>query len=218
MQPRFSFDNIDLHNWPRAQHFDFFSRFASPGFQLIVPLKLHGLADKAKQQQIPFSAALLYALQQAILDYAPMRMRLVDGKPVTFHGNHISSVVLADDQTFRFAYLPQTDGFDAFCTMYKAAVERAKQLPFYSEDFAYNEGRADVVYVSTLPWHNFSGFRHAEFNTHNAQGIPRFVFGKQDCTQDTLPLAIDVHHGLMDGLHVHEFVQVFEQELASLSF
>ena len=37
------------------------------------------------------------------------------------------------------------------------------------------------------------------------------------CTVESMPLNIDVHHGLLDGFHVAQFINVLQQEIDSLA-
>jgi chloramphenicol O-acetyltransferase type A len=46
--------------------------------------------------------------------------------------------------------------------------------------------------------------------------IPRFAFGRaeRDGARLWLPMSVEVHHALMDGVHVGRLVQEFEAVLA----
>jgi chloramphenicol O-acetyltransferase type A len=87
--------------------------------------------------------------------------------------------------------------------------EKAKSQPLFSDAFAQTEGQADLIHISVLPWLNFSAFSHA-FSDDQSLGIPKFVFGQYDKYTGTIPLAIDVHHSLMDGLHVAKFINTLQ--------
>ena len=43
--------------------------------------------------------------------------------------------------------------------------------------------------------------------------VPKMAFGKlvQQGEQWRMPLSVEVHHGLMDGLHVGQFLQTLQQ-------
>ena len=72
--------------------------------------------------------------------------------------------------------------------------------------------KADLIHISVLPWLNFSAFSHA-FSEGESLGIPKFVFGQFDKHTGTMPLAIDVHHSLMDGLHVAKFINTLQNKV-----
>jgi chloramphenicol O-acetyltransferase type A len=67
------------------------------------------------------------------------------------------------------------------------------------------------LYLSILPWLDFSSFSHARSAKDNL-GIPKCVFGRLDKQTGELPFSVEVHHGLMDGLHVAEFIQEIETQ------
>uniref|UniRef100_UPI0038F5DD0E CatA-like O-acetyltransferase n=1 Tax=Streptomyces galilaeus TaxID=33899 RepID=UPI0038F5DD0E len=65
---------------------------------------------------------------------------------------------------------------------------------------------ADLLHISVLPWLDFMSFSHA-FSQADNFGIPKLVFGKFNAKTGTMPFSIDVHHALMDGLHVAKFIE-----------
>ena len=67
---------------------------------------------------------------------------------------------------------------------------------------------------STLPWLRFTAFTNA---IPRPDGIPRIVFGKvfADGASSRMPMGIEVHHGLVDGIDVARFVERFEAHAAT---
>ena len=74
--------------------------------------------------------------------------------------------------------------------------------------------REDVIYHTTLPWISFTSFAHAR-NKGRGDSIPRIVFGKFTSVNERvlLPISVEVHHALMDGLHVGRFLTRLEEAL-----
>ena len=68
-----------------------------------------------------------------------------------------------------------------------------------------------LVHFTTLPWVHFTSFEHAR-NWGREDSIPKVAFGRIDAdgTRQWLPMAVEAHHALMDGLEVGRFVQGFE--------
>ena len=89
------------------------------------------------------------------------------------------------------------------------AGRQAKSQPFFSEDFQQNEGKLDTLHISVLPWLSFTSFNHA-VHLPNESGIPKLVFGQYDKSSGEMPLSIEVHHALMDGLHLAKFVRLLQ--------
>ena len=63
---------------------------------------------------------------------------------------------------------------------------------------------------------HFTSFSHAR-NWKREDSIPRFAFGRAQAegAHLWLPMSVEVHHALMDGVHVGEWVQRFEAALAA---
>lgn len=74
-----------------------------------------------------------------------------------------------------------------------------------------NTWRPDVIRYSALPWFAFSEMKHAG-SIRTGDSVPRISTGKltQENGRYNLPLSITVHHGLMDGRDVAEFLQNIE--------
>jgi chloramphenicol O-acetyltransferase type A len=75
--------------------------------------------------------------------------------------------------------------------------------------------RDDVIYHTTLPWISFTSFAHAR-TKGRGDSIPRIVFGKfiNEADRMMMPISIEVHHALMDGLHVGRYLARLEEALA----
>jgi chloramphenicol O-acetyltransferase type A len=75
--------------------------------------------------------------------------------------------------------------------------------------------RDDVIYHTTLPWISFTSFAHAR-TPGRGDSVPRFVFGKftKENERVIMPFSVEVHHALMDGLHVGRYLTRLEEALA----
>jgi chloramphenicol O-acetyltransferase type A len=74
----------------------------------------------------------------------------------------------------------------------------------------------NVIRYSVLPWFDFTSISHArDFGASDS--APKITFGKitEAYGRRTMPVSIHVHHGLTDGSHVGEFVELFEQALGA---
>ena len=66
------------------------------------------------------------------------------------------------------------------------------------------------IHFTTLPWLHFTSFTHAREQAH--ADIPKLAFGRvlEEAGRQWMPLALEVHHALMDGADVGDFVNGFE--------
>ncbi|TLX47042.1 chloramphenicol acetyltransferase [Pseudoalteromonas phenolica] len=206
---------IDLDTWPRAEHFKFFLPFSQPYFNVVIDLEMKALFKFAKSQQLSFTACYLYCLQEAVARYAPIRYRIVDNEPVEVTDITLSTVFLRSDESFRFVPLETQNSLLAFCEHYTQQKHTFLDKPLLNPSFIEGADKITQMYISILPWFKFSGFKHAE-HTPVASGIPKIVFGQYQKEQGIIPVSIEVHHALMDGLHISQFIDAFNQVVAEI--
>lgn len=205
---------INLASWSRAQHFELFKDFSQPYFNVCVHVDMQQLYLTCKSRKHSFFQTYIFLALRACHQYSPMLLRIIDDAPWQLQSTRASVVELAPDDTFRFSYFCLCNDFRQFSLHAKQMSDAAKQQDLFSSAFAQTEGQADLIHVSVLPWLDFTGFSHA--HSHGTSlGIPKLVFGKYNNETGKMPLSIDVHHALMDGLHVARFVELFQQCIIS---
>ncbi|VAW26566.1 putative acetyltransferase, partial [hydrothermal vent metagenome] len=72
----------------------------------------------------------------------------------------------------------------------------------------------DIAYFSAIPWIKFTSVEHA-MNTKVLDSVPKIAFGKWEEREGEkyMPVSVHVHHALMDGLHVGQFYEMFQELL-----
>jgi chloramphenicol O-acetyltransferase type A len=122
---------------------------------------------------------------------------------------HASTTVLRDDGSFGFALLRHHERFSAFAAGGRDALQTARGADGVVEPDVPPES---LIHCTTLPWLHFTSFTHARDAAQDAD-IPKLAFGQvvTDGPHAWLPLAIEVHHALVDGLHVGRYVQHMQQ-------
>jgi chloramphenicol O-acetyltransferase type A len=122
---------------------------------------------------------------------------------------HVSPTIGREDGTFGFGFFEYHDDIDIFIRNAEKEIERVKKGSGLS--VTENTWRPDVIRYSALPWFAFSEMKHVG-SIRTGDSVPRISTGK--LTQENglykLPLSITVHHGLMDGRDVAEFLQKIE--------
>ena len=76
------------------------------------------------------------------------------------------------------------------------------------------DDRDDLIHYSVIPWVAFTSFAHARrWGTDDA--VPKIVFGKHREVGDRrlMPVSVEVHHALVDGLHVGRFYEALQRRL-----
>ena len=203
---------LDLAAWPRRDAFDYFRGFDKPYFNVCTRLDVARLKQAVADSR---RGGLALAYHFIALNLAnalePFRYRL-DGARVRIHPQvDGSTTVLRDDGSFGFADLAHHADFASFAAQGAAAIEAARsgRPPF--EPKPDDSAR---IHFTTLPWLHFTSFSHAR-NWGREDSVPKLAFGRieADGARAWMPLSVEVHHALMDGLHVGQFVQGFEAAL-----
>ena len=102
------------------------------------------------------------------------------------------------------------EDFSAFEARAADEIEKVKAKVLL-EDEAH---RDDYLFMTSMPWVSFTSLRHP-MPTHPGDSIPRFAWGKFFWDGDVLkmPLSVDGHHALIDGVHVGRFYAAVEKYL-----
>lgn len=204
-------DFLNTDTWARREAFDYFRGFDKPYFSACVRLDASPLKAAAAARGASFSLACHFiALRLANL-HEPLRYRLEGGRVRIHAAVHGSTTVLRDDESFGFATLQHTSDFAAFSAQGSAAMAavRTRQRPFEPDVDA-----AALVHFTTLPWLHFTSFSHAR-NWGREDAVPKIAFGRLLAEGERLwlPFSVEVHHALMDGLHLGRYVQDIEAAL-----
>jgi chloramphenicol O-acetyltransferase type A len=204
---------VDLKKWRRREHFRMFRHYQQPFFSVTVEVDVTALWKRCRAPDSPpFFLTSLFFMLRAINAVEAFRLRLRT-RGVWLHDRvAVGTTLLRPDHTFGFARAEPDRTLEQFIAEGEAAIARAKRRKTLAPQRAHED---DVVYHSTLPWFRFTSFTNA---LRRRDSIPRIVFGK--CSKDGraiwMPVAVEVHHALVDGLDVARFLDRFELELSSL--
>lgn len=195
---------INISEWKRKKQYEFFKDYDDPFFNICADVEITGLLNFCKENKISFFIASLYLSQKAINEIDELKYRIKEDKVWFFDKINSSSTILNDDETFRFCYFDQYDNFQEF---YKS-VENVLKLS--KNELLQSPYGGNVVYYSVIPWVSFSSFSHAKKHSED-DSIPRIVFGKYYNSEGRIlmPVSIEVHHALVDGIHVGKYFEKF---------
>lgn len=205
---------IDIEGSPRREHFHFFRAYERPHWGLCADVDvsvLHSMCESGAVDS--FFLASLYLCLQAVNQVEELHHRL-RGERVWRHETvHGGSTILRTDESFAFAYFNLSATYSRFEKEGLDAIQERRDVQIPLEP---QVGRDDLVYFSVLPWVNFRSFYHARADAPE-DSIPRIVFGKHHARDHSrqMPVSIDVHHALVDGLHVGRFFSEFQTALDS---
>jgi len=203
---------LDIATWSRRELFEFFIGYTDPYFNICAQLDVTRFKEFVSERAVKISLALHYFALRIANEIEPFRYRLKEGRILVYDVVHGGTTVLLPNESFTYAYFDYQRDFEKFVSDMGNAVN----------DVLSGSGelrptmRDDVIYHTTLPWTSFTSFAHAR-NKGRGDSIPRIVFGKisKDSSRFTLPISVEVHHALMDGLHVGRYLSRLEEAFAA---
>jgi chloramphenicol O-acetyltransferase type A len=205
---------IDIENWNRKEHFEFFGNMVSPFFGIVTEVDVTIAYEKSKQTGISFFASYFHKSMVAVNSVMEFRYRIVDNTVVTFNTIHAGATVGREDGTFGIIFVPFSADFETFHTELKREIEEVKNstgLRLNGDDI-----KKDLIRHSTIPWNSFTGLLHPT-NLDPKESVPKITFGKFSIREGRkyLPVSIEAHHGLMDGFHFAKYLAEFQKQLDS---
>jgi chloramphenicol O-acetyltransferase type A len=203
---------LDLQRWPRRAAFEYFRAFDKPYFSVCTRVDVARLkAALGRSKAGGLGLACYHAALLLAHEIEAFRYRLERGQVRVLDRVDGSTTVLREDESFGFATLRYDPDFETFAARAGGAIAAAR------ENGAAFEPQPDeqaFLHFTTLPWVHFTSFSHAR-NWGREDAVPKISFGRADAEGARLmmPLSVEVHHALMDGLHLGRFVQRFEELL-----
>ena len=203
---------IDLATWKRKEHFEFFSKMASPTFGIVTEVDCDECFKNSKENGISFFASYLHKSMIAVNAVDELRYRIIDDEIIEFEKIHAGVAIGRDDETFGFGFVNFSSDFETFNAELEneiIAVRNCSGLRLNNDDI-----KKDLIRHSTIPWNSFSGLLHPT-NFDQKESVPKITFGKFIFREGKrmLPISIEAHHGLVDGVHIAKYLNEFQNQL-----
>lgn len=146
----------------------------------------------------------------AVNTIEPFKYRINDEEVTVWKVVNASPTLNRPDGTFGFAYISYLEEEESF---YKAAQTKIGWVQ-NSAGLVPAVSGENIIHYSSIPWLAFTSRSHARAFSFK-DSIPKISFGKitNEDRRRKMPLSIHVHHALMDGFHVGQFVDLFQEEM-----
>lgn len=205
---------FDIDSWNRKSQYEFFKTYDDPFFNLTTELNVTGLYDYCKKNDLSFFLACLHFAVESANEIPEFRLRIINNTLFEFEKIDIGSTVLNADNSFSFCYFERKNTVFDFDLNGKEILKKNGE----SDDFDSNKEVVNLIYASSIPWVSFTSIKHARSIEREKSGIPKFVFGKffEKDNIKKMPFSIEVHHALMDGFHVGNFLEIFQSKMNAL--
>lgn len=141
-----------------------------------------------------------------------LKYRIIDNEIIEFDKIHAGITIGREDETFGFGFVKFSYNFETFKSELEneiLAVKNCSGLRLNNDDV-----KKDLIRHSSIPWTSFTGILHPT-NLVKTESVPKITFGKFYIREGKkhLPISIEAHHGLVDGVHIAKYLEEFQFQL-----
>jgi chloramphenicol O-acetyltransferase type A len=205
---------IDISTWYRKEHFELYTKFEQPFFNVCATVDVTKTLTYCKENQLSFFICSLFLLGYTANQIEPLKFR-INNNAVDVHDDmEISCTVLNSDESFSFCEFGTCNNFDLF---YQKAEQQLAKIKNGYKSLKPSNQKDNKLFCSVLLWLHFTSFSHAKKqNKHDS--TPRIVMGKykENYNEIAMPVSVEVHHALVDGLHVAQYFEKLQQNFNHL--
>lgn len=211
---------IDLDTWKRKDNFRFFSTFLNPCISITSEVVCTQAREKARNNKHSFFITYLHAILKAVNNVEELKYRIKrDGEVVVYDKiDVLSPIQVNEDGKFTTVRIPWLTDFNEF---HKNAANIIQNVAAEEDPYSHtlnidvlDDNNYNVVLVSATPHLYFTSMTHTQ-ELRNGSDFPLLNVGKSVIRNGELviPIAINVHHGLVDGKHLSDFFSIIEDTL-----
>lgn len=201
---------LDIEQWPRKELFHFFKTFEEPFFGITVEVDCGQAFQRCKEQGISFFLHYLHCSLVAANSVDNFAYRLVDDQVVVHDRVDGSATINRPNGSFGFSYIAYSEDWETFKAIAEAEIARVRA----STGLLPAQSGENVIHYSSIPWIKFTSLSHARALS-KPDSCPKISFGKMTTHngRSTMPMSIHAHHALMDGFHVSQYIDKFQELL-----
>lgn len=201
---------IDIENWNRKDHFNYFKELSYPHFNICGNLDITNFYRYIKDNNIPFFISLLYVSTKTANGIKEFRLRIRGDKVIEHEVVSPSFTVMTENEVFSFCTAKFVEEFEVF------KKNTAKEIEIIKNNVSIEDepGRDDLLYISSIPWISFTSITHP-IQMNPVDSMPRISWGKyfEENGKMKLPLSVQGHHALVDGIHIGQYFQNIQEIL-----
>lgn len=205
---------IDMDQYPRKSHFDYFRSMSYPYVGVTVNVDVTELKTFSREKGCSFYLLFMHAVALAADSVPELRRRIHNGGIIEFDQCGTSHTEALDDGTYRYCTLYHHMPLEEYLNEAEKRRNECRSKKGLCED-----GNADSLYfISSLPWLHYSSLIQPVAGRDESN--PRITWGKYE--QDAagrliMPVTILCHHALVDGRHLGAFFERLSVELHTIT-
>ncbi len=182
-----------------------------PCFSTTCNIEITSIRRFAQAKGYSFFITMSFVLSRAVNLIPELRHRLIDGELYEFERVDPGFTVLLKDNSFSFCDSIYFESFRKYYDYACRKIESVKARP----DCTTGE-KHHMFFITNIPWFSFTAFTHPYDKKYGS--IPIITLGRyfQQGGEIWIPLGAQVHHGVLDGIHVGIFYDNVRQIACNL--
>ncbi|GAA6168605.1 CatA-like O-acetyltransferase [Sessilibacter corallicola] len=204
---------IDLDSYARKDLFHVFKQYDNPTISVTAEVDVTDLKHATKENGFSFFIALVYCFSRVMNEIPEFRHRVVNDELCEFESVDPGYTVLLEDKTFSFCDSKYNQEFYAFNQSLSDDIAQTREKP----DLAIKD-KNHMFFISSIPWISFTHFQQPFFSHYGYN--PVLTIGKKIGSRRKdfiVPIALQCHHGVVDGYHLGLFYEHLEFQIKELS-
>ncbi|CAL2094821.1 chloramphenicol O-acetyltransferase type A [Tenacibaculum sp. 190524A05c] len=205
---------LDIDSWNRKELYEHFRTLADPTFAITANVDVTKAYKFASNRKESFFAVYLHACLKALNSVENFKYRIENNKIAIYDSIHASATILREDKTFGFSFIDYSEDLESF----NISFELEKERILSSRNLFPPKYSLGCIHCSAIPWIHFSGHKEPVSGDKD-NSVPQLAFGKikKEENQIVMPVAINVNHALVDGYHIGQFFENFQNELDKMN-
>ena len=201
---------IDIENWKRKEHYNYFKQLDYPQFNICANVDITEFYRFIKEKENPFFISMLYVVTKTANSIKEFRYRIREDKVIEHKMVSPSFTIMTSNEIFNFCTAEFIEEFNEFKISTSNEIERAKDNIIIGNE----PDRDDLLYTTSIPWISFTSITHP-IHMKSVSSVPMIAWGKyfEENGKIKLPLSVQVHHSLVDGVHVGQYFNKIQEIL-----
>ncbi len=117
---------IDIENWKRKSHYNYFKQLDYPHFNICGNLDITNFYRYIKKTELPFFASVLYASTKTANDIREFRFRIKEDRLIEHEIVSPSFTVMTKEEVFSFCTVNFIDSYNDFKSNALKEIEKTK--------------------------------------------------------------------------------------------
>ena len=210
---KLEFKKINLNEWKRAPYFKLYTEMIPTGFNLCVELDVSKMYAYFKEKGYKFAVGYRYITMKLINEREAFRIAYKDGE-LGYYNYLIPSYANfhKDDQTTSIMWVDYNESFEAFNKSYLEEEQKYRSVHgIVAKPMMPPE---NSCMIGVLPWTTFTSYSPVPY-AGPTQFFPIIQAGKFKKIEDKvmMPFSITVHHGVVDGYQVSEYLEALQKAM-----